>query len=285
LSQLHNLQRLRLGNHLARYDTFALAGQLSQLQSLIFEYADDSAASHADVAPLVASRSLQELQLCNAACSDELLGVLARIRVNKLTLHAGRFCASRKGAAALAQQLQSLQLRVNDADLRLFAGALPAFQALNSLTLSVHRASGSCAELMQVRAAVCGVAALVGFWLLWAGCLGDVSTWACSFQHHAQRKYPHQHRRVVSRQQSARVLPQLVAAHLHVVVIADDLFALSLLCLILTSAWLLLCCACPAGYLQPPAPAVSVARQQLQRHQGSRNHQPASAAVPAAPVP
>jgi hypothetical protein len=125
-----------------------------QLQSLIFEYADDSAASHADVAPLVASRSLQELQLCNAVCSDELLGVLSRTRVKKLTLHAGRFCASRKGAAAIAQQLQSLQLRVNDTDLRQFAGALPAFKELNSLTLSVHRASESCAELMQVRAAL-----------------------------------------------------------------------------------------------------------------------------------
>jgi hypothetical protein len=207
LSQLHNLQRLRLGNHLARYDTFALAGQLSQLQSLVFEYADDSAASHADVAPLVASRSLQELQLCNAACSDELLAVLSRTRVNKLTLHAGRFCASCKGASALAQQLQSLQLRVNDADLRVFAGALPAFQGLNSLTLSVHRASESCTELMQVRTAVDGNVcrnppALQqdskqrpdACMFVWGSCAGVVSVrCTCSYQHHAQCKSLHQH--------------------------------------------------------------------------------------------
>jgi hypothetical protein len=151
LSQLLNLQQLRPGNHLARYDTFLLAGKLPQLSSLVFEYADASSASHADLAPLAASVSLQELQLCNAACSDELMQVLARTRVRKLTLHAGRFCASQKGAAALAQQLQSLQLRVNDADMQAFAAALPGLKALNSLTLSVHRASESCSELLQVR--------------------------------------------------------------------------------------------------------------------------------------
>jgi hypothetical protein len=151
LAQLFSLQRLRLGNHLARYDTFLLAGQLPQLQSLVFEYADNSSASHADLAPLVASSSLQVLQLCNAACGDELLGVLARTRVSELTLHSGRYCASRKGAAALAQQLLSLQLRVNDADMRVFAAALPELKALRSLSLSVHRAAESCTELMQVR--------------------------------------------------------------------------------------------------------------------------------------
>lgn len=149
LKQLHHLQRLQLGNHLARYDTFLLAGQLPQLSSLVFEYADDSSASHADLAPLMASSSLQELQLCNVICSDEVLGVLARTRVSRLTLRAGRFCASRKGAAALAQQLLELQMRVNDADMQAFAAALPALTGLRSLSLSVHRASESCTELMQ----------------------------------------------------------------------------------------------------------------------------------------
>lgn len=154
LKQLHHLQRLQLGNHLARYDTFLLAGQLPQLSSLVFEYADDSSASHADLAPLMASSSLQELQLCNVICSDEVLGVLARTRVSRLTLRAGRFCASRKGAAALAQQLLELQMRVNDADMQAFAAALPALTGLRSLSLSVHRASESCTELMQVRGVV-----------------------------------------------------------------------------------------------------------------------------------
>lgn len=59
IGQLTKLQHLQLGNHLACYDTCALAASLPALKSLVFSYVDDYAVEPHDLAPLTYSRSLQ----------------------------------------------------------------------------------------------------------------------------------------------------------------------------------------------------------------------------------
>jgi hypothetical protein len=149
LAGLTNLRVLQLGNHLACYDTFALAASLPRLESLAFSYIGDRSIGPPDLQPLVASRTLDSLTLCCVVCSDDLLAVLAKTNISKLSLVAGTFTATAKGLALMQGQLQHLQLRVNDRDMANLAAALPQLPLLRSLSVSIHRAAEDCRNLLN----------------------------------------------------------------------------------------------------------------------------------------
>eukprot|EP00775_Hariotina_reticulata_P008662 gene8662-8843_t len=148
LAGLTNLRVLQLGNHLACYDTFALAASLPRLESLSFSYVGDYSVGPLDLQPLVACRTLDSLTLCCVVCSDDLLAVLAKTNISKLGLIAGTFTATPKGLALMHRQLWHFQLRVNDRDLSNLAAALPQLSQLRSLSVSIHRAAEDCRELL-----------------------------------------------------------------------------------------------------------------------------------------
>jgi hypothetical protein len=153
------LQRLHLGNDLACYDLFELAADLPALQQLEFSYVQNTALNAQDLAPLRRSSTLERLRLSGVHCTDALLDVLGDTPVLDLSLHAGEFFASPKGAAFVAGQLQRLQLEVSTAaGSSMLKASLPVLgAALASLSLTLYKRRDDLSGLVQ---AVFGLPAL-----------------------------------------------------------------------------------------------------------------------------
>lgn len=150
IASCRHLTSLRLGNHLTCWETFELAAELPALQQLEFSYTREVDVSVQEFAPLKHSRTIQRLAISGMPCSDQLLDVLAASPVTDLSIHAGAFCATPKGAALMAGRLQKLQLLVNDRDNAAFTAALPVLgSSLSSLSLSLHKASADCRPLLK----------------------------------------------------------------------------------------------------------------------------------------
>lgn len=150
LQGLSSLRSLQLGNHLACHDVCELAASLPALQQLEFSYVRDTGFSCLELGPLGRSRTLQRLALAGFDVTDQLLEVLASTRVTDLSVSAGAFCASPRGAALVAGRLQALQLSVNDSTEQVLAEALPVLGAgLTSLSLSIHRSTADYKGLLQ----------------------------------------------------------------------------------------------------------------------------------------